>query len=131
MNWGDVLLGLAPEHLLLAGIVLLILIETLSDKPRGASTLSLVVVAAAALAAAGLGFSGVSVAPFVGQVSIDPATSLAKAVVLALALPVLLLAREEFDDSGPFYPLLLSSLYGLALMISSRQPPSPSSSASS
>ena len=119
MNWGDVLLGLAPEHLLLAGIVLLILIETLSDKPRGASVLSLAVVAAAALAAAGLGFSGVSAAPFVGQVSIDPATSLAKAVVLALSLPVLLLAREEFDDSGPFYPLLLSSLYGLSLMISS------------
>jgi NADH-quinone oxidoreductase subunit N len=119
MNWGDVLVGLAPEHLLLAGIVLLIVVEIASDRPRGASAVSLAAVAAAAFAAAWLGLSGYSGEPFAGQVSIAPASSLAKAVVLALALPVLLLVRDEFDDGGPVYPLLLSSLYGLSLMLSS------------
>ncbi len=38
--------------------------------------------------------------------------------MLALAVPVLLLARDDFPE-GPFYPLFLSSLYGFCLMLSS------------
>jgi NADH-quinone oxidoreductase subunit N len=118
MNWGVVFTGMLPEHLLLAGIVLLIVNEIASERPRGASTLSLAVVAAAALAAAWLSLSGFSAAPFPGQLSVGPGSSLAKAAVLALALPVLLLCRDDFEDAGPLYPLLLSSLYGLVLMLS-------------
>jgi NADH-quinone oxidoreductase subunit N len=118
MNWGVVFTGMLPEHLLLAGIVLLIVNEIASDRPRGASTLSLAAVAAAALAAAWLGLSGFSAAPFPGQLSVAPGSLLAKAAVLALALPVLLLCRDDFEDAGPLYPLLLSSLYGLVLMLS-------------
>ena len=40
---------------------------------------------------------------------------MAKAMVLALALPVLLMSRDEFAD-GEFPVLLLSSLYGVCLM---------------
>lgn len=120
MNWSTVLTGMLPEHLLLAGIVLLIINEIASDRPGGASVLSLVVVGAASLAAAWLAVSGFSGEPFPGQLSVSPATSVAKAAVLALALPVLLLCRDDFtEDSGPLYPLLLSSLYGLVLMLSS------------
>ena len=38
--------------------------------------------------------------------------------MLALAVPVLLMARDDFADDGPFYPLLLSSLYGFCLLMS-------------
>ena len=38
--------------------------------------------------------------------------------MLALAVPVLLLARDDFPE-GPFYPLFLSSLYGFCLLLSS------------
>ena len=38
--------------------------------------------------------------------------------MLALAIPVLLLSRDDFPD-GPFHPLLLSSLYGFCLLLSS------------
>ena len=117
MSWQDLFTAMLPEHLLLAGIVLLIGIEIVSTRPRGALGLSLLVVAAATAAAASLYISGYDASPFPGQYSVDPATSLAKAVVLALAVPVLLLSREDFGD-GPFYPLLLSSLYGFCLLVS-------------
>jgi len=119
MNWGTVLVGMLPEHLLLVGIVVLIVNDIARDKPSGASALSLVFVGAAALAATWLAFGGFVAAVFPGQLSITPGSSLAKAVVLALALPVLLLCRDDFEDSGPLYPLLLSSLYGIVLMFSS------------
>ena len=38
--------------------------------------------------------------------------------MLLLAIPVLLISREDFER-GPFYPLLLSSLYGILLIASS------------
>jgi len=119
MNWSAVLTGMLPENLLLAGIVLLIVNDIARDRPSGASALSLVVVGAAAVAAAWLSLSGYAGVPFPGQLSIDAGSSLAKAAVLALALPVLLLCRDDFDDNGPLYPLMLSSLYGLLLMLSS------------
>ncbi|MDP1900306.1 MAG: NADH-quinone oxidoreductase subunit N [Rubrivivax sp.] len=118
MNWGVVFIGMLPENLLLLGILLLIVNEIVSDRPSGASAYSLVIVAAAAVAAAWLGLTGYSAVPFAGQFSVSPTGSLAKAAVLALALPVLLMCRDDSEDSGPLYPLLLSSLYGLIIMLS-------------
>jgi NADH-quinone oxidoreductase subunit N len=118
MTWQSVLTAMLPEHLLLLGIVLLLVLEIAADKPRGALAAALVAVGAATAAATWLHFSGYSADLFPGHFSVDPAGSLAKAVVLALALPVLLLARDDFPE-GPFYPLFLSSLYGFCLLLSS------------
>jgi NADH-quinone oxidoreductase subunit N len=118
MSWQSVFTGMLPEHLLLIGIVLLLVLEIASDKPRGALGLSLVIVGGASAAAAWLHFTGYAAAPFPGHFSIDAPSALAKAVVLALGVPVLLLARDDFPE-GPFYPLFLSSLYGFSLMLSS------------
>jgi NADH-quinone oxidoreductase subunit N len=119
MNWEAFLVGMLPEHLLLGGLLLLIVQAIVSDSPRGAASASIVIVAGAALAALWLGLSGIQAEPFPGQVSVTPASSFGKAIAIALALPVLLLARDDLGDGGPLYPLLLSSLYGLALMLSS------------
>jgi len=118
MSWQSVFAAMLPEHMLLLGIVLLLVLEISSDKPRGALPLSLVIVGAAAAAAAWLALAGYSAAPFPGHYSVTATGLLAKAVVLALAFPVLLLARDDFPE-GPFYPLLLSSLYGFCLLLSS------------
>jgi len=118
MSWQSVLTAMLPEHLLLIGIVLLLVLEIASDKPRGALALSLVVVGTAAAAATWLYLTGYAEAPFPGHFSVDASSSVAKAVVLALAVPVLLLARDDFPE-GPFYPLFLSSLYGFCLLLSS------------
>ncbi len=118
MNWQVVFTSMLPEHLLLAGIVVMILVEIVTDRPRASLEISLVVVAAAAAAAAWLCASGYTAATFPGQFSVDPGSLLAKAVVLALAVPVLLISRDDFPD-GPFHLLLLSSLYGFCLLLSS------------
>jgi NADH-quinone oxidoreductase subunit N len=60
--------------------------------------------------------SGYAAAPF-GVLSVNPAALLAKALVLALAVPVLLLSRDEFARCT-FHILLLSSLYGFCLLLS-------------
>ena len=119
MNWGAFLVGMLPEHILLGGLLLLIVQAIVSDSPRGPAAASIVIVAGAALAALWLAVTGVQAVPFPGQVSVTPAVSYGKAIALALALPVLLLARDDLGDGGPLYPLLVSSLYGLALMLSS------------
>ncbi|GIL06006.1 MAG: NADH-quinone oxidoreductase subunit N [Betaproteobacteria bacterium] len=117
MNWAEVVTAMLPEHLLLAGIVVLILVEVFMPKPRGALGIALLAVIAAMAAAASLGFGGYEAAPFAGQFSVDPAGLLAKAVVLGLTVPVLLLSRDDFEDSR-FHLLLLSSLYGTLLLLS-------------
>jgi NADH-quinone oxidoreductase subunit N len=117
MNWQAVFTAMLPEHLLLAGIILLICAEIASNRPRAWAALSLVVLTAAVVAAAWLHVSGYVAAPFAEQYSVDPASALAKAVVLALAVPVVLLARDEFEHS-PFYLLLLASLYGACMILS-------------
>jgi NADH-quinone oxidoreductase subunit N len=95
----------------------LVLVLELAGRARRAPGVAFACVALAALAALGLAAEGVVAVPFPGHFSIDPGTASAKAVVLALALPVLLIARDEFD--GVEFPaLLLSSLYGIALMLS-------------
>ena len=117
MNWQAVFTAMLPEHFLLAGIVVLICVEIASSRPRGSAALSLAALTAAVVAAAWLHVSGYVAAPFAGQYSVDPASSLAKAIVLALAAPVVLLARDEFEHSR-FYLLLLSSLYGACMILS-------------
>ena len=117
MIFPSVLTAMLPEHLLLVGIVLLLVLEIASDKPRGALAVSLLSVAGATAIALSLHVIGYAAVPFPGHFSVDPGNLLAKAVVLALAIPVLLLARDDFPE-GPFYPLFLSSLYGFCLLLS-------------
>jgi NADH-quinone oxidoreductase subunit N len=115
MNTAVVLTAMLPEHLLLLGIVVVIALEIIGRGRRAALAVAFVAVAAAAAAAAQLALSGLAAAPFAGQFSVDPTTLLVKAMVLAFALPVLLMARDEFAG-GEFPALLLSSLYGVCLL---------------
>ncbi len=117
MNFTAVSIAMAPEHLLLAGIVCLILLEIVSDKAKAALPIAVVFVAAASAAAAWLGFTGWTGAPFPGQFDLTPPASFTKAIVLALAVPVLLASKDDFGK-GEFYPLVLSSLYGVCLLAS-------------
>src|SRR5690349_6480182 len=96
MSWATVLTGMLPEHVLLAGIVLLIGVEIFGMPSRGTLALAVITVTAAAAAAFGLYASGYTAAPFPEQYSIDPAGALAKGVVLGLVVPVLLVSREDF-----------------------------------
>jgi len=118
MNWGTIATLMLPENLLLLGIVLLIGTEIVLARPRGALPMALATCAAAAAAALWLYTTGVAAEPFPGHFSVVPATLLAKAVIVALAIPVLLMSRDEFTDSQ-FHLLLLSSLYGACLLLSS------------
>ena len=118
MNWLTVATALAPENLLLLGIIALLIVEIVMPAPRGATTLALIFVAAAASAAALLNIVGYAAEPFPGEFSTDPESSLAKVVVLGLALPVLLLSRDDFANNVPYHVLLLSSLYGACLLLS-------------
>jgi NADH-quinone oxidoreductase subunit N len=111
----DVLLAMLPEHLLLLGMVLLILLAIGARGQRAGLGLAVLCVGAAAVSAVLLSLQGYVAAPFAGQFSVTPATLLAKAMVLALALPVLLMSRDDFAD-GEFPLLLLSSLYGVCLL---------------
>ncbi len=115
MNATTVLTAMLPEHLLLLGMVVLILLEIIGRGQRFSTLLAMGFVAAAAAAAAHYAYHGLVAAPFAGHFSVDPATLMAKAVLLGLALPVLMMSRGDFK--GAEFPLLLlSSLYGACLM---------------
>ncbi len=113
----DVVRAMMPEHLLLLGIVGVIALDIAGRAERWAFGFALACVAMATLSALGMAVDGYAAAPFAGQLSIDGPTALAKAVVLALALPVMLMARPEFKGCE-FAALLLSSLYGIGLLLS-------------
>lgn len=115
MNANAVLTAMLPEHLLLLGIVVVIAVEIAGQGRRLSFAVALVAVAAASIAAAMLALDGEAAAPFAGQFSVTPATLLVKAMVLAFALPVLLMSRDDFEG-GEFGVLLMSSLYGACLM---------------
>jgi NADH-quinone oxidoreductase subunit N len=119
MNWLAVAVALAPENLILAGIVALLILDIIIPHPWGASFLAIVSVGAAAVAALFLYTVGFVAEPFPGEFSVDPGSSLAKFTVLLLALPVLMLSRVGFFRSGSYHILLLSSLYGACLLLSS------------
>jgi NADH-quinone oxidoreductase subunit N len=118
MSWSTVAIALLPEHLLLAGIVLLLVREIFAGKARAATWIALAAVYAAGCAALGLALQGYAAAPFPGQLSVTPPALVAKALLLALAIPVLLISRDEFRDRQ-FHVLVLSSLYGACLMVGS------------
>jgi len=118
MNVSMILTAMLPEHLLLAGIVALIVLELVPGKAKAALSLSILAVGAAFAAAAFLWLQGYTAAPFPGQFSVSPQAFVAKAVVLGLALPVLLIARDDFPGRT-FHVLALSALYGACLMLSS------------
>ncbi|MFO1490520.1 MAG: NADH-quinone oxidoreductase subunit N [Kiritimatiellia bacterium] len=118
MNWPLVFTATLPENILLLGILVLVGFEIVQQRPRGAQALSLMAVIAAAGVAGWLGLGGYGGAPFPGHFSVNPSELLAKAAVLAMVIPVILICRDDFPDSGPFYPLLLSSLYGFCLLLS-------------
>ena len=117
MNWNIVLVGMAPEHVLLAGIVLLLVREVAAGPSRAAVWISLAAVYAGAAAALGLGLQGYSGEPFPGQVSVGLQAYVAKAILLGLSIPVLLISRDDFADRQ-FHILVLSALYGACLMVS-------------
>ena len=118
MNGQAILTAMLPEHLLLAGIVLLVVLEIVGSR-RGA--LARCPSSRCAAAAASRSCCICPATPrrrSPGSSRSGPDAFLAKAIVLALAVPVLLMARDDFADDGPFYPLLLSSLYGFCLLLS-------------
>jgi NADH-quinone oxidoreductase subunit N len=115
MNVHDALLAMLPEHILLAGIVLLLVTEILFDRPKAAVPIGLLAVAGAMGAAIWLASTGFAAAPFAGAYAIDPAASAAKAILLGLGLPVLLMAPGDVGGFR-FHALVLSSLYGAALL---------------
>jgi hypothetical protein len=67
VSWQIVLTAMLPEHLLLAGIIVLLGLELGPRKPRGLLVVALVAVAAATAAALWLAFIGYAAAPFPGQ----------------------------------------------------------------
>ena len=115
MNWHDVLTAMLPEHLLLVGMLALLAHEVFTRRERGGYPIAILAVAGSGLAAAWLASSGYAAEPFVGHYAVDPAASLAKALLAALTLPALLLARDDFEDTR-FYVLALASLYGAQLL---------------
>jgi NADH-quinone oxidoreductase subunit N len=118
MNWHEVFTAMLPENVLLAGIVLLLLAEIVTGKERDGFFLALLTVTAATACAWALYSQGYQGTPFPGHFLAGPMTSLPKAALLALTLPILLISRDDFTESR-YYVLLLSSLYGVCLVISS------------
>lgn len=109
------LMAMLPEHSLLAGIVVLIILAVMGQGSKPALLVSVLSLGAAALSAFWLAGNGVTAEPFLGQFAVTPSILMAKGALLALAIPVALMARSEFAD-GEFSILLLSSLYGLCLL---------------
>jgi len=118
MNWQLILTSMLPEHLLLLGMLAILGLEIRSGRPRDGFGFAVLFTAAAAVAAFWLYATGFKGAPFLHHFSVGPVTSLPKAVLLALAVPVLLISRDDFAET-PYYTLVLASLYGACLVISS------------
>jgi len=117
VNWSSVLTSMLPEHALLAGIVLLVVLDVARSGARSTFLVSVLALAAATAAAAWLASTGYAGAPFPEHFSVSPTSSASKLIVLALALPVLLVSRDDFSEPT-FHILLLSSLYGVCLLVS-------------
>ena len=118
MNWSFMVVAMMPEHLLLIGIAVLVALDVLDVGQKYSALVAMAAVLGAATMAALLAIVQFQGSPFPGHFSVDQATLTAKAVVLALTLPLLQLSRDEFGDDERFYILLLSSLYGVLLVSS-------------
>jgi NADH-quinone oxidoreductase subunit N len=118
MNWSLILTSMLPEHLLLVGMLAILGLEIVSGRSRDGFLLAVGFTAAAALAALWLYVTGFTGAPFPYHFVVQPTATLPKAVLLALAVPVLLISRDDFAET-PYYTLVLASLYGACLIVSS------------
>jgi NADH-quinone oxidoreductase subunit N len=117
MNVRQAIVGMMPEHWLLLFLVLLLVRDVAAKGPRDGFRLALTGVIGATALAAFLAMMNYFATPFPAQFSVTASDFAAKASVLALAIPVLLIARDEFRETR-FHALLLSSLYGTCLMLS-------------
>ena len=118
MNGFDIALAMLPENLLLAGIIILTVRAIIApDGARGGLAPAIASAAGAAVASVWLWSNGFALVAFPGHFSVDSASLAAKAIVLALSVPVLLMARAEAGQRA-FPILLLSSLYGVCLLFS-------------
>jgi len=102
MNFDVVLVAMLPEHILLAGIVLLVALDIAGASTRETVTVTTLILIAAAAAATCLATVAYT----------------AKAILLALTVPVVLISRDDFAERT-FHILLLSSLYGACLLVAS------------
>ena len=117
MNWVDTLIAVLPENILLLGIVVLIGQEIWGAHEASALPASLLAVIFAGGVALWLSLNGYALAAFPGHLSVDAQSLLAQALVLDLAVPVLLIAREEVAQRQ-LHILLLASLCGICLLLS-------------
>jgi NADH-quinone oxidoreductase subunit N len=117
MSWVNILFAMAPENILLAGIIVLIGLEVAEADERSALAVSLIALVSACFVATWLAMNGYAFDAFPGHYSVDGSTSLAKAIVLALAVPVVLISRDE-TEQRQFHILLAASLYGICLLLS-------------
>jgi NADH-quinone oxidoreductase subunit N len=118
MSWSLLLSAMLPENLLLAGIVVLLALAITGRESNGALAVSLLSTGAATLAALAGFVAGGGASPFPAHLGLDAGAMAAKAVMLALTLPILMFSRDDFRD-GRFHVLLLTSLYGACLLVSS------------
>jgi NADH-quinone oxidoreductase subunit N len=118
MNWHEVFKAMLPEHLLLAGMVILLTLEILRGRPRDGFVVAFLALVAAAAAALTLHAEGFVGAPFPGHFAVGPDASLAKFAMIALALPIVMISRDDFAETR-YYVLLLAALYGACLLVSS------------
>jgi NADH-quinone oxidoreductase subunit N len=118
MNWGEVFKAMLPEHALLVGLVALLLLEIIRGRPRDGFVVTFIALLVSGAAALALHAGSYVGAPFPGHFSVGPGASLAKFVLVGLAIPVALISRDDFADTR-YYALLLSSLYGACLLVSS------------
>jgi NADH:ubiquinone oxidoreductase subunit 2 (subunit N) len=88
-----------PENVLLAGIVLLLLGEIIAGRARDGFALAATTLVVAAVAALSLHTHHYIAAPFPGHFSVGPTASLAKFVLIALTLPIVLISRDDFAET--------------------------------
>ena len=121
MNPAAVLVSMLPEHVLLAGLVLLLLAEIVGKRDRDGFAIAFATVAVATAVTAVLfsdSLMGFQAVPFKDQFAVFGQTLMPKLAILALTLPVLMLSRDDFADTR-YYALVISSLYGACFVISS------------
>ena len=107
MNWFDIAIAMLPEHLLLAGIVVA---HRARDRRRAPAKRDAPAAVARRRDSRDRGRGVARRRPdsrshaFPGHYSVSPTALLAKAIVLALAVPVLLISRDEFAERGVSHP---------------------------
>ena len=118
MNWATIITAMLPEHILLLGMLAVLGGEIRRGRPSDGFVPAVLFVALAAAAALWLYSTGYVGEPFPKHFSVEPTSLLPKVVLLGLALPVLLISRDEFAETA-YYTLVLASLYGACLIVSS------------